>query len=97
MAGPWKDLPEEFGKADTVSRQFRRWADAGLWEVLLHIVGQQGRGAGLGSLLYFQCRAFRRGYRVLGLRGLRLARALGMDSALRAPRAWLPDPDLSEH
>jgi transposase len=97
MAGPWKELPPEFGKADTVSRQFRRWAEAGLWEVLLHTVVRQGRGAGLGGLLYFLCRAFRRAHRVLGLRGLRLARALGMDSALRAPRDWLPDPDLSEH
>ena len=97
MAGPWKELPEQFGKADTISRQFRRWAEAGLWEVLLHAAVHQGRGSGLGGLLYFLCRCFRRAHRVLGLRGLRLARALGMDSALRAPRWWLPDPDLSEH
>jgi transposase len=97
MVGPWKELPERFGKADTISRQFRRWAEAGLWEVLLHAVVHQGKGAGLGALLYFLCRCFRRAHRVLGLRGLCLARALGMDSALRAPRDWLPDPDLSEH
>ena len=30
MAGPWKELPEQFGKPDTVSRQFRRWAEAQL-------------------------------------------------------------------
>jgi transposase len=97
MAGPWKELPAGFGKADTVSRQFRRWAEAGLWEVLLHSVVQQGREPGLRGLAYFVCRAFRRAHRILGLCGLRLARALGMDSALRAPRDWLPDPDLSEH
>jgi transposase len=95
--GPWKELPAGFGKADTVSRQFRRWAEAGLWEVLLHSVVQQGREPGLRGLAYFVCRAFRRAHRILGLCGLRLARALGMDSALRAPRDWLPDPDLSEH
>jgi len=97
MKEAWKELPATFGRADTISRQFRRWAEAGLWEVLLHAVVHQGKGAGLGALLYFLCRCFRRAHRVLGLRGLRLARALGMDTALRAPRDWLPDPDLSEH
>ena len=97
MKEAWKELPAEFGRADTVSRQFRRWGEAGLWEALLHAVALQGREPSLAGLAYFVCRAFRRCHRVLGLRGLRLARALGMDSALRAPRAWLPDPDLSEH
>ena len=97
MSGAWRELPEGFGRADTISRQFRRWGEAGLWEALLHAVALQGRDPALRGLAYFVCRAFRRCHRVLGLRGLRLARALGMDTALRAPRAWLPDPDLSEH
>jgi hypothetical protein len=59
-------------------------------------VALQGTDRSFRGLAYFVCRAMRRCHRVLGLRGLRLARALGMDSALRAPRAWLPDPDLSE-
>ena len=95
--GAWKELPATFGRADTIHRQFRRWGEAGLWEALLHAVAQQGREPSLAGLAYFVCRAFRRAHRILGLRGLRLARALGMDSALRAPRDWLPDPDLSEH
>ncbi len=31
----WRDLPEEFGKWDSVYRQFRRWTLAGLWELIL--------------------------------------------------------------
>ena len=33
---PWAALPPEFGKPDTVSRQFRRWARTGLWTKFLH-------------------------------------------------------------
>ena len=29
---PWADLPERFGKANTVSRRFRRMAKKGVWE-----------------------------------------------------------------
>jgi RND family efflux transporter MFP subunit len=32
---PWRDLPEEYGKADTISRHFRRLTHAALWERLL--------------------------------------------------------------
>jgi transposase len=32
---PWRDLPEEFGNWNSISRQFRRWADSGIWDVIL--------------------------------------------------------------
>jgi hypothetical protein len=28
---PWRDLPEELGKWNSIFRQFRRWADSGIW------------------------------------------------------------------
>jgi transposase len=32
---PWRDLPEEFGNWNSIFRQFRRWADSGVWDVIL--------------------------------------------------------------
>ena len=32
---PWRDLPAEFGHWNSVHRQFRRWTEAGVWDVML--------------------------------------------------------------
>ena len=32
---PWADLPERFGKPNTVWRRFDRWAEAGRWDPIL--------------------------------------------------------------
>jgi transposase len=32
---PWRDVPEEFGDWNAIFRQFRRWADSGIWDVIL--------------------------------------------------------------
>jgi putative transposase len=29
----WEDLPERFGKPNSVHRRFRRWAVQGIWDV----------------------------------------------------------------
>ena len=36
---PWTQLPPEFGKADTISRTYRRWCRTDLWMRLLQVVG----------------------------------------------------------
>ena len=50
----------------------------------------------VAALRYRVCCAFHRAIRFSGLRGIVLARRLGLYSALPAPSQWLPDPDLSE-
>lgn len=32
---PWRDVPDEFGDWNAIFRQFRRWADSGIWDVIL--------------------------------------------------------------
>ena len=31
---PWRDLPERFGKSNSVWRRFDRWARKGVWELI---------------------------------------------------------------
>ena len=35
---PWADLPERFGKSNTVGKRFRRLAEKGVWERLFQAV-----------------------------------------------------------
>jgi transposase len=94
---PWRRLPEAFGKADTVSRTYRRRARLHLWARLLCLVAPKAAPPPAAEGLRWRiCCAFRRAIRLMGLRALVLARRLGLHSALPAPSAWLPDPDLSE-
>lgn len=39
---PWRDLPEELGKWNSVYRQFLRWSRSGLWDLLLEALGASG-------------------------------------------------------
>ncbi|WP_052388863.1 transposase [Belnapia moabensis] len=92
---PWRLLPPEHGKPDTVSRSYRRWARAGLWPRLL--VALAAHPERLATLAHRICCAFRRAIRLCGsLHAIVLARRLKLFSALPAPSQFLPDPDLSE-
>src|SRR4051794_22056844 len=53
--GTWKQLPEAFGKPDTVSRTYRRWARANLWARLLAEVACPTCPPILRRLTYFIC------------------------------------------
>lgn len=93
---PWREIPPEFGKPDTVSRYFRRLTHAGLWQRLLEALADAAPGHPLRAVEHFILRATRRAHRILGLPLLALIRRIGLRSALPGPPWLLPDPDLSE-
>ncbi|GGC30070.1 hypothetical protein GCM10011504_05370 [Siccirubricoccus deserti] len=94
--GAWRQLPSGFGKPDTVSRTYRRWARANLWARLLTEVACPSCPPVLRRLTYVICCAFRRAIRVMGIRAIILARRLRLFSALPAPSTLVYDRDLSE-
>jgi transposase len=94
--GPWRDLPEQYGKPGTISRHFRRLTHAGLWERLLTALSAAPKHHPLRRLEGLICRATRRAIRLRGLRLIVLARRLDLKRALPAPPWMCPDPDLSE-
>ncbi|BDG75055.1 transposase [Roseomonas fluvialis] len=95
-AGPWKDLPEHLGRADTASRALRRWAAFGHMNLLLHQVATADRDDPWRALAWRIARAWRRISRVVTLSMLLLAKRLRVAAAMPAATRWLPDPVLSE-
>ena len=93
---PWKNLPAQYGRPDTVSRFFRRLTHAGLWHRLLEVLRETGPNHPLRSIEYAICRATRRAARLGGMSLLLLIRKLGLRTALNGPPWLLPDPLLSE-
>ena len=43
---PWRDLPERYGKWDTVYSRFRRWQRAGVWQRVLAALRAEADAAG---------------------------------------------------
>jgi transposase len=89
---PWRDLPAQYGKPDTVARFFRRLTHAGLWHRLLQALRECGPKHPLRSLEYAICRATRRAARLGGMNLLLLIRRLDLRSALNGPPWLLPNP-----
>jgi transposase len=38
---PWRDLPQRYGRWQTIASRFYRWRKAGIWQRLLHTIQQQ--------------------------------------------------------
>jgi len=94
VRAPWRALPAQHGKPDTVSRTHRRWAHAKLWLRLLQAACGPTPDPALHDLRHWICCAFRRAIGVMGLAAVTFARRLGAHSALTAPPHWLPDEAL---
>ncbi len=43
---PWRDLPERYGRWQTVASRFYRWQQAGIWDQLFAAVQQEADQAG---------------------------------------------------
>lgn len=43
---PWRDLPERYGKWETISGRFYRWQRDGLWEQILLTLQKQAHAKG---------------------------------------------------
>jgi transposase len=43
---PWRDLPERYGRWQTIASRFYRWRKAGIWERILRSLQQQADAHG---------------------------------------------------
>ena len=46
---PWADLPERFGKPNTIWKRYDRWAAAGVWERIGRALGEDLSGEDAGA------------------------------------------------
>lgn len=64
---PWRDLPEELGKWNSVYQQFRRWSRSGLWDLLLDALA--GSGAAPKTVQMIDSTVIRAHHQAAGAKG----------------------------
>jgi transposase len=94
-SAPWRALPAELGKPDSVHRTLCRWAQAGVLLGWLRALAE-GRSPLLDGIGYWICRAFRRMARRLPESEMAEAQRLGLVDAWPARTMRFPNEQLSE-
>lgn len=77
---PWRDLPEELGKWNSVYQQFRRWSLAGLWDALLDALA--GSGAAPKTIQMIDSTVIRAHHQAAGAKGGLKTRLLAVRAAV---------------
>src|SRR5271156_4609771 len=82
---PWRDLPAEFGDWNSIWRQFRRWADTGVWDTILEAFG--GSAISDTALQMIDATIVRAHHCAAGGKGGRRGMRLGVRAAVSPPRS----------
>ena len=93
---PWRDLPEELGKWNSVYQQFRRWSLSGLWDVLLEALTLSG--AAPKTVQMIDSTVIRAHHQAAGAKGGLKARLLAVRAAaLRSHQRRRPPARFRHH
>ena len=98
---PWRDLPEELGKWNSIYQQFRRWSLSGLWDLLLDALA--GSGAAPKTVQMIDSTVIRAHHQAAGAKGGRKIRVLAARAVAsrakftRAPMVKVSRSALSSH
>src|SRR5581483_10957137 len=89
---PWRDLPEELGKWNSIYQQFRRWSLSGLWGVLLDALASSG--AAPKTVQMIDSTVIRAHHQAAGAKGGLKARLLAVRAAALRAR-FTPAPTVT--
>jgi transposase len=92
---PWRDVPEKYGKWNTIYRRFRRWSEAGTWEIVSVTLAEMMADTGHYSIDSTTIRAHVSAAGVKGGLIDRLLAARGAGSAVRFIASPMPVGDRS--
>lgn len=92
---PWRDVPEKYGKWNTIYRRFRRWSEAGTWEIVSITLAEMMADTGHYSIDSTTIRAHVSAAGIKGGLIDRLLAARGAGSAVRLTASPMPVGDHS--
>lgn len=82
---PWADLPERFGKHNSVFRRFSRWAKKGVWERVFRVVQDPDL-----EQLFIDSTVIRAHQHAAGKKGAKTDKLWGVPVVVSAPKSMSP-------